>query len=68
MVNKKKSVYKKKYMKTVGFVAFIQNVDMFSMPIPTFNIGGKSFVNTLAGAIFSIIAMMLTFSFGLLKL
>ena len=47
---------------------FIKSLDIFSGSLPTFNIGGKDSVHTSVGALVSIIIMMLTLSFGLLKM
>ena len=50
------------------FPDFVTNYDMFGQLMPTFNIRGKSKKQTPAGACCSILILMLTFVFGLLKL
>ena len=47
---------------------FVKNVDMFGAPIPTFNLGGISQVQTSCGALVSMIIMGLVFMFSLMKL
>ena len=46
---------------------FLKNLDIFSEPVPTFNISGKTSVQTWVGTWTSIIIFMMTFAFGLLK-
>ena len=49
-------------------VGFVKNLDVFSNSLPSFNIDGKTKVNTWMGAVCSIIIFILTSAFGLLKL
>ena len=46
----------------------VKSLDIFSRPLPSFNIGGKTSVQTSCGACVSIIIFMLTFAFALLKM
>ena len=47
---------------------FIGNLDMFGASLPPFNIGGESQVRTCPGGVLSLIAMLLTFMFAVLKM
>ena len=47
---------------------FIKSLDIFSGSLPSFSIGGKTSVQTSVGAFGSIIILVLTFSFSLLKM
>ena len=55
-------------MKSAGIFGFVKNLDAFSKPVPTFNIGGLTAVNTWSGTLCTILVGILTFAFGLLKL
>ena len=55
-------------MKQFGIGEFIKDLDLFSKPLPTFNINGKTSVPTWAGTISTLVILMITFAFGLLKL
>ena len=43
-------------------------MDLFSEPVPTFNIAGKTSVQTRLGIFCSLLIFILTFAFSLLKL
>ena len=43
-------------------------MDKFGKPMPTFNIGGKTVIQTLVGGLCSFFILLITFVFGLLKL
>ena len=47
---------------------FVKNIDMFGAAVPGINMRGKTELNTSCGAIISMLIIILTLSFGLLKL
>ena len=47
---------------------FVKKLDMFSAGLPGFNIGGEATVTTCPGGALSILILLTTFVFGLLKL
>ena len=51
-----------------GLPQFVKNWDMFGAHVPTFNIRGRSVVKTSFGACASILILVLTLLFALLKL
>ena len=51
-----------------GLPQFVKNIDMFGAQVPTFNLRGREDVKTSAGALASMVIIVLTFLFGLLKL
>ena len=54
--------------KKFGIPEFIKSLDMFSKPLPSFNISGKTSVPTSVGACSTISIVVLTLSFALLKM
>ena len=54
--------------KRVGVQEFVTNFDMFGKTLPTFNMHGKTKKQTIVGACCSILILILTFIFGILKL
>ena len=45
----------------------IKRFDLFGKPIPTFNLNGKTKIQTFEGAVISIIIFTLTLTFSLMK-
>ena len=51
-----------------GVFDFFRKIDMFGELVPAFNIARKSTIQTLAGAGVSLLVLMLTLAFGLIKI
>ena len=47
---------------------FLKKFDIFEVPLPTFTLKGQRQINTSCGAIASVVILMLTLAYGLLKL
>ena len=44
------------------------NIDIFGKPVPSFNLEGKDTIKTTIGACMTLIMLILTLAFGLLKM
>jgi len=53
---------------SIGMPRFLKNFDLFPSPIPSFNIKGKTTVQTFAGGTLSLIIYVVTLLFAALKL
>ena len=51
-----------------GFGKFAKSFDLFSVQIPSFNMGGETHVRTWTGAFVSLLIMALTLVFAFIKL
>ena len=51
-----------------GFKSFAKSFDLFSVQIPSFNMGGETHVRTWPGTLFSLLIMALTLVFAFIKL
>ena len=54
-------------MSYTSFLGLLKSWDLFGASIPSFNLQGKSNVNTIVGAITSIFIISMTFMFALIK-
>ena len=48
--------------------SFFRNIDIFGKPVPSFNLDGKDTIKTTIGACMTLIIVILTLAFGLLKM
>ena len=47
---------------------FFRKIDIFGDAVPAFNLGGNATIQTHIGACISLLVMMLTLAFGLIKI
>ena len=48
--------------------SFFRNIDIFGKPVPSFNLDGKDTIKTTIGACMTLMILILTLAFGLLKM